>query len=168
MITIVEEPPDAGASIEALLDEGFGRDRHQKTSYRFRDGVAPLGSLRFAALSDGVLVGTIRAWPIRVGRIGRAVLVGPVAVARTHRKHGIGARLVETLLVAARAEGWPLAVLVGNTAYYGRFGFTGAAGFGITMPNETAARVLALPLAKDAIVPEGIISPWRDLRRSAA
>ncbi len=37
--------------IEPLLDRTFGFDRHRKTVYRLRAGVAPIARLRFVALA---------------------------------------------------------------------------------------------------------------------
>ena len=61
-----ERPADAG-DIEQLLDLAFGPDRLAKTSYRYRDGVAPVSALSWIARDGERLVGTIRYWPIQVG-----------------------------------------------------------------------------------------------------
>ena len=49
------------AAAMLLLDRAFGSDRHAKTSYRYRDSVAPLGELCLVARVAGVLVGAILA-----------------------------------------------------------------------------------------------------------
>ena len=50
------------AAVERLLDAAFGTDRHRRTAYRLREGVAPIaspysdGAFRYAsavALGDG-------------------------------------------------------------------------------------------------------------------
>ena len=66
---IVRERRQDAALIEPLLDRTFGFDRHRKTVYRLRVGVAPVDKLRFVALaSDGGLLGSLRFWPVRISQ----------------------------------------------------------------------------------------------------
>ena len=162
MIDIRPEQPGDAAAIECLLDDAFGRERHRKISYSFRRGVERLEQLCLTGHDNGALVGTIRGWPIAVGSHDvPALLVGPVAVARDRQGSGLGARLIGLVLERGRAMGLPLAVLVGDMSYYGRFGFAPAAGFGIVMPREAPERVLALPLDAAAQLPSGELRRWR-------
>ncbi|HLY56902.1 MAG TPA: N-acetyltransferase [Stellaceae bacterium] len=161
MIDIRPEQPGDAAAIEYLLDEAFGADRHRKISYTFRRGVERIEGLCLAARDGDALVGTIRGWPIAVGtHEGPALLVGPVAVARARQGTGLGGQLIGEVLHRGRAIGLSLAVLVGDMSYYGRFGFTPAAGYGIIMPREVPARVLALALDPEIPPPSGELQPW--------
>ncbi len=113
------------ATIENLLDDAFGTDRHARTAYRIRSGMPVIDALSFAAFAkvsgDDVLVGTIQSWPVAVGEVP-LVLVGPVAVAPAHQRSGIG-RILMTKLIEAAPE-TPMA-MIGDPEYYGRFfGFT--------------------------------------------
>jgi putative acetyltransferase len=58
--------------------------------------------------------------------------VAPVCVAPSHQRCGIGTALMESLVLAAAARGWPLLVLLGDPAYYSRFGFEPAGPLGLT------------------------------------
>ena len=49
---------------EALLDAGFGANRHARTCQRLRDGHAPAEGLAFSAVARGRLVGTVRLWHV--------------------------------------------------------------------------------------------------------
>jgi predicted N-acetyltransferase YhbS len=130
---------DHGA-VEDLLDRCFGTDRHAKTSYRFRDGVPPLAELCFVAEDeDGVLVGAVRYWPVRLSR-RPALLLGPLAIAPERQARGIGRALVFHSLELACSAGHRLVFLVGDPAYYARFGFA-VAPAGIVMPGESPARL---------------------------
>lgn len=51
------------------------------------------------------------------------LLLAPLAVEIGHRRHGLGARLARTVLERGRAAGFDAVTLVGDPAYYGRFGF---------------------------------------------
>ena len=53
------------AMIEEVLDRAFGPDRHARTAYRIREGMAWLPGLSLAALDeDDLLVATIQCWPV--------------------------------------------------------------------------------------------------------
>jgi predicted N-acetyltransferase YhbS len=55
-----------------------------------------------------------------------AVFLGPIAVELSHRRHGLGAALVEQACAAAAAAGHDLIVLVGDVPFFGPLGFVGA------------------------------------------
>ena len=111
------------AAREALLDACFGANRALRTCQRLRDGRTPAEGLAFSAVRKGKLVGTVRLWHVSVG--GRPALVlGPLAVDPSCRGLGIGAALMRHALTAARAHGHDAVILVGDAAYYARFGFS--------------------------------------------
>lgn len=132
-------------AIEILLDKVFGADRHNKTSYHYRDGVEAIKSLCRIAHDGGTIVGTIRYWPVTVGpEKTPALLLGPIAVEPERKGEGIGIRLILETLETAAADGTRVVILVGELPYYARFGFRPAADFDITMPNEAQERVQVL------------------------
>lgn len=140
-------------AIESLLDAAFGADRHAKTSYSYRDGVEDVPDLRFVALQEHDLVGTIRFWPVRIKGTGSAsaLLLGPLGVAPDHQGQGIGAALIEHGMEVARDLGHEIVLLVGGLDYYGRFGFGPAATRNIVMPHEQPERLLVRELKNDAL-----------------
>lgn len=144
--------PDA---IETLLDDAFGPDRLNKTSYRFRDGVNDIPTLRFVARADNQLAGTIRFWPVTIGRgmpaSAPALLLGPLGVSSKFQNMGIGAALMIHGMNAARDQRHDLVLLVGELDYYGRFGFAQAQSRGITMPGEQDHRLLVRELRNGAL-----------------
>ena len=151
-IPIRSERPQDGPQIEDLLDHAFGADRHARPSYRLREGIPPLCALCFAAEAEGRIVGAIRHWPVRIGEARPALLLGPIAVDPAFERQGIGTRLVQTGLAAARAAGHETVVAVGTPAYLGRFGFTAAGGYGIALPGlDEPGRLLALALVPGAL-----------------
>ena len=123
MIGLRPENPDDWWEIEALYDLCFAPGREALSSYRLRDGIAPLAGLsRVARDDDGILAGAIRFWPVRVGD-APALLLGPIAVHPTRQGEGLGGALIRDALAAAAADGWARVLLVGDAPYYGRFGF---------------------------------------------
>ncbi|MGP1397928.1 MAG: GNAT family N-acetyltransferase [Inquilinaceae bacterium] len=152
MFDLTAERPEDGPIIEDLLDLAFGSDRRRKTSYRYREGVAPVDSLRLVARDGDRIVGAIRYWPVTVGPARLpALLLGPIAVAPDRRGTGVGGALIfETIDRAVRA-GHRLVLLVGDAAYYRRFGFQPAAPAGIFMPDEQPDRLQMMALTHDAL-----------------
>ncbi len=148
MITLARETGQDRWEVEALFDLCFAPGREALSSYRLRDGVAPVAELCLVAREDGVLIGAIRYWPVRVGA-GRALLLGPIAVHPTHQGEGLGGWLIDESLKRARKLGWKRVLLVGDAPYYGRFGFARLRG--VEMPPPTnPARVLGLALEPGA------------------
>lgn len=58
--------------------------------------------------------------------------LGPIAVAESHRRRGIAAELVRAGLEACREAGFGWVVVLGEPAYYARFGFRPAVEFGLS------------------------------------
>ena len=145
------ETPEDWWEVEALYDLAFAPGREALSSYRLRDGVAPVAELCLVARdAGGILGGAIRYWPVRVGAV-RSLLLGPVAVHPTRQGEGLGALLIEESL--SRARGWERAMLVGDAPYYGRFGFSRLDGVVMpppTNPERTLGRAL-VPGAWDGI-----------------
>jgi predicted N-acetyltransferase YhbS len=123
------------ALIEPLLDRTFGFERHHKTVYRLREGVAPIEKLSFVALApDGGLLGSLRFWPIRIDT-APAILLGPLAVEPALQGAGIGRGLLRHGLTRAKRLGARICVVVGAPDYYAPFGFENAGGHGLILPG---------------------------------
>lgn len=151
----IETATDA-PEIEALLDLCFAPGRTALSSYRLREGVAPVEGLCLLLRSEyGVALGAIRYWPVRVGGLP-ALLLGPVAVHPTAQGEGLGAVLMRESLDRAVKQGWQRVMLVGDAPYYARFGFARLRG--VEMPPPTNPdRVLGLELAPGAW--QGVTGP---------
>ena len=78
--------------------------------------------LELVAVAHGAIVGHVLA--ARGDLSGRAVVaVAPLAVAPSRQGAGIGSALMAELLHRADVAELPLVALLGNPAFYGRFGF---------------------------------------------
>jgi putative acetyltransferase len=99
--------------------------------------------------ADGDVTGHLQAAPGRLdGKPVLAAGVAPVCVAPAQQGSGVGRALMEVLLTEAEGRGWPMLVLLGDPAFYGRFGFERAGPLGITYepagagsPNFLARRL---------------------------
>src|SRR5215813_13135440 len=136
---------------EALLDACFGENRHTRTCQRLRDGRAPAAGLALSAVARGKLVGTVRLWHVSAGGIP-ALVLGPLAVGSAFRKLGAGAALMDHALAAARARGHRAVLLLGDAAYYARFGFSAEKTGALMLPGAyEQERLLAIEFAPCAL-----------------
>jgi putative acetyltransferase len=150
-----EQPADLPA-IRALVTVAFGQAAEADLVDRLRAAGALAHSL--VAEQNGAIVGHIALSPVSVqGAFMPGVLgLAPLAVDPQHQRRGIGAALVEAALASGRAEAAKLVVVLGEPAYYRRFGFRPAAGLGLTCPwPETGEAFQALVLAPPA--PRGLV-----------
>nr|WP_282569304.1 N-acetyltransferase [Aliiroseovarius sp. S1339] len=136
---MTEETEEDWWEVEALYDLCFAPGREALSSYRLRDGIAPVAHMSLVARDDaGILSGAIRYWPVTiVGDAGRhaALLLGPVAVHPTRQGEGLGGHLIRESLLVAQGLGIARVMLVGDAPYYARFGFSKLDG--IVMPPPT-------------------------------
>ena len=147
-----ERPADFSAR-EKLLDASFGAARRKKTSERLRENRLPAAGLALAAVEGGRLVGTLRMWHVDAGSSAcPALLLGPLAVAASHRSQGLGTRLICEALYRALVRGHQAVLLVGDLAYYERFGFRRGLASGLDLPGPVEReRFLGLELEAGAL-----------------
>jgi predicted N-acetyltransferase YhbS len=161
MVTIRHEAAADWAAREALLDRVFGAARYLKTCEAIRKGRLPSPGLSFGAYNGQKLVGTVRLWDIVAGSAGKALLLGPLAVAPEVQGRGIGADLVRHAIHEAALSGHEAILLVGDAPYYRRFGFSAAKVKGLSLPGPVErGRFLGLELEKNALAgAKGLVVP---------
>jgi putative acetyltransferase len=64
----------------------------------------------------------------------RALSLAPVAVLPAYRRRGLAAGLIHAGLVRAAAQGWDAVFVLGEPAYYERFGFDAGPASGFASP----------------------------------
>jgi predicted N-acetyltransferase YhbS len=140
------------AAREALLDRAMGPGRKRKSSEKLRRGRRPSEGLAFVARDGaGRLVGTVRLWDVEVGERA-ALLLGPLAVEPSLKGAGLGSALMRHAVAETARLGHKAILLVGDAAYYGRFGFSAEKTGGLSMPGPyERPRLLALELAPGAL-----------------
>ena len=137
------EVADDAPAIAAVVTEAFGQAAEAELVEALRAAGALSISL-VAVTDDGGLVGHVAFSPVTVEGAGGDRLLGlaPLAVAGDWQGRGVGGALVEAGLARARALGGALAVVLGEPAYYRRFGFRPAADWGIAWEHDTPAHEL--------------------------
>lgn len=153
MVTIRTELPSDVVFREKLLDKSFGVTRFRKTSARLREGRLPAEGLAFTAVSaSGRIIGTLRLWHVIAGSAGPSLLLGPLAVDARARGKGLGTKLMDHAIATAKVLGHGSVLLVGDPAYYGRFGFSESHTRSLHLPGPVDyQRFLGLELSPNAL-----------------
>lgn len=176
----VENPSDVVAR-ENLLDRAMGKDRRKKSSEKIRRNRVPAEGLALVARDrDGHVIGTVRLWNVEAGVNAEgtpidALLLGPLAVDRAHEGKGVGSALMRAGVMEAKKRGHGAILLVGDAAYYERFGFFAEKARHLVMPGPfERSRFLALELvegwldgAAGILVPSGRMLAGAPVRRAA-
>lgn len=137
-------------AIRALHAERFGPGRFTRTAYRIREGTPETSDYCRVAISGGNVVGALRFTPVTTGGVPGALLLGPLAVTTALANIGIGVRLVQEGLAAAKEAGITCVLLVGDMPYYERFGFSPVPAGQLLLPGPVdPARLLVCQIGDE-------------------
>ncbi|MFN8188120.1 MAG: N-acetyltransferase [Gaiellales bacterium] len=147
---VVIRPERAGdeAAIGRVHERAFGRPAEAGFVEAIRDTEAFVPELSLVAYDEDDIVGHVLLSAVPLDSGVEVLALAPLAVLLERQRQGIGALLVTAALERARRTGYPLVVVVGDPAYYRRFGFARASDLGIEAPfpvPEDAWMALALP-----------------------
>lgn len=139
------QPSDAPA-INAVLTAAFPTDLESRLvsllTNHHKDVVSLVASI------DKQTVGHIVFSPATSSRstVPAGLGLAPLAVLPSHQRQGIGSALIAAGLNECRTLSAPWVVVLGEPAYYGRFGFIPASRFGLTgeFGGEDAFQILLL------------------------
>jgi putative acetyltransferase len=139
--------------IAAFADHPFSR----QTEHLIVEGLRADGAMTLSLIAevDGNVVGQIAFSPVKIGGKDHGWFeLGPVAATPTHQRRGIGRALVNEGLQAIRKLGAKGCMLVGEPAFYNRFGFRHDPALQMNgVPPE-----VVLCLAMCGAVPEGNVT----------
>ncbi|MBN1193427.1 MAG: N-acetyltransferase [Coriobacteriia bacterium] len=133
------EPGETSAAAE-VHRLAFGSDVEADLAFALMRDDAFVPALSFAAEDGGKLLGHVlftRVWLERDdGKPGfPPPLLAPLAVVPESQREGVGTSLVEAAIALARESGEIAVFVFGDPAFYGRFGFVGAAESGVRAPH---------------------------------
>lgn len=117
-----------------------------------------LPALSLVAVSEAAVVGHVVCSRGFVGAVP-ALGLGPISVLPDRQGRGVGHALMHAVLGAADATGEPLVALLGEPAFYRRFGFVEASELSVISPDPgwgayfQARRLTACP--------PGLVGPFR-------
>jgi predicted N-acetyltransferase YhbS len=130
-----------------------GDEQNYVDRLRASDGYIP--ELALVTEEQGEIVGHIMLTKTYIltgtSRV-EALLLAPLAVKLSHRRQGIGSKLVQESFRIAKQLGFQSIFVVGNPKYYGRFGFRSTARFGIRhVPEIPEPYVMGIELTPNAL-----------------
>src|SRR5918998_5499342 len=144
---IRREIPSDAATIRAVTAAAFATAPHSAPSVEadgspgeatlvgwLRADSSWIPELSMVAWLDGQVIGHIVCTRAQVGG-APALLLGPLSVLPDHQRAGVGSALMHAVLGAADALGESVVALVGDPAYYARFGFVAARELEIYAPD---------------------------------
>lgn len=100
-----------------------------------RDDSGWIPDLSLVAVEDDDVIGHVVCSRAHVG-VRPALGLGPLSVLPQCQGTGVGTALMGAVLEVAESLGEPLVALLGEPAYYSRFGFIPARTFGIQPPDD--------------------------------
>lgn len=129
MIEIRPEQPADRDAIRAVHVAAFPTEAEA----RLVDALRAAGrlSISLAACDGDLIVGHIAFSPVTVAGASGAFGLAPVAVLPGNQRQGIGAELIRAGLAACARLNAPFVVVLGDPAYYARFGFQPARRWGL-------------------------------------
>ncbi len=148
-MVIRDEAPSDGASIRSLTDAAFlGAEHSSGTEGAIVDALREAGALAVSLVAgrDGTAVGHVAFSPVLIDGEDRHWFgLGPVSVSPGLQRGGIGTALIEEGLRRLRRRGAHGCVVLGDPAFYRRFGFTSdpALRYGDVPPEYFQSMVLS-------------------------
>ena len=144
-------------AIRALTETAFRTAPHADgTEHLIIDRLRAAGALTLSLVAevDGAIVGHIAFSPVSISDGSRGWYgLGPISVDPTRQGAGIGGRLVREGLEQLEALGATGCVLLGDPAYYSRFGFVPDAKLTLDgVPPEYFMRVAFSPVYGEGTV----------------
>ena len=144
-----ETPADISA-IHRLNELAFGQpgEADLVDALRRADALA----LSLVAVDGDEIVGHIAFSPVTIAADGAgadALGLAPMAVLPARQKTGIGARLIADALARCEKMEYGLVVVLGDPAYYRRFGFVTSKPHGIAWEHEVPADVFMVRELRD-------------------
>jgi len=177
-MTIRSEREADWPKIAALVEAAFATAPHADGDERFfverlRRGDRYVPDLALVREDNGALVAHVMLTRLTIAATAgpnEVLMLAPVSVAPDRQRRGLGTRLVREALARAEALGHGAAVVLGDPAYYSRFGFRASVAFGLLNSNGFAKEnVMALELRPGALeVAAGVITFPKSRAVSAA
>ena len=155
-IFVRPEQPKDHAAIRAIVTAAFPTDAEARLVDALRVNGKAIYS--FVAVDDtDEVLGHIMFSPVTTPLpTAKGLGLAPVAVKPEFQNQGVGSQLIHSSLIECKADGFDFIVLLGNPAYYQRFGFQAASAFGLQNEYGVDEEFMVLPLS-DRELPKGLV-----------
>ncbi|MFB2772905.1 GNAT family N-acetyltransferase [Pelatocladus sp. BLCC-F211] len=159
MVNIIPESYTEILTIRQLIIEAFGQVKIAELVDIIRKSENFIPELSLIAVENLEVLGHILFSQIIIETPNQTIpslALAPLAVKPSHQRQGIGSRLVEAGLSKCREFDYPVVIVVGEPAYYQRFGFQTAGKFGLrsslSFPDEVFMVLELKPAALTNII----------------
>lgn len=157
MVTIRPEAAEDMPAVRRVHESAFPTSAEADLVDRLRtNGKA---AVVLVAEDEGRIVGHILFSPATLEPPGSAVgfALAPVAVLHEYEHHGVGRRLVQNGLAECHAQGAGFVVVLGEPAYYQRFGFEPASKHGLRNEYGADEAFMVFELEAGGLPPPGAL-----------
>jgi len=149
---IREEEPGDRAAVHDVVCAAFGRANEAALVDQLRaDGASVISLL---AVDDVAVIGHVMLSKMRAPF--PALGLAPVSVRPDRQKSGVGSSLVREALARARPEGFEAVFVLGDPAFYRRFGFRSEPASGFSSPYA-GPHFMVVPLKSSLSTTTGTI-----------
>ena len=152
-LIVRSETPEDIAAIRTVQEVAFG----QPAEAQLVDDLRAAGDAIFSlvAIDDGTVVGHIMF--SRMKAPFPALALAPVAVLPEYRRTGFASRLIRQGIARSEAAGWLGIFVLGDPAFYRRFGFDAGKASGFISPYA-GPHLMVLPVGRNELpVTAGLI-----------
>lgn len=130
MTDIRNEDPGQRAAVREIVEAAFARTAEADLVEQLHaDGDV---AISLVAKEEDEIIGHVVF--SRMKAPFRAIGLAPISVAPSEQGRGIGSLLIEAGLTRAATDGWDAVFVLGDPAFYGRFGFEAGLASGFTSP----------------------------------
>ncbi|UCG78888.1 MAG: N-acetyltransferase [Nitrospirota bacterium] len=141
--------------IGKICGDAFGQPNEGVLVEKLRERREFVAELSLVAEHEGRIIGHALFFPVMIrmkkGEI-ETLALAPLSVHPDFQRKGVGARLVQEGVDAAKKLGYRSVIVVGHPEYYPMFGFRPASEWGIRAPFDVPDKaVMALELVEGAL-----------------
>ncbi|WP_266170659.1 GNAT family N-acetyltransferase [Dyella subtropica] len=143
--------PDDLNEILVVHRAAFGREDEARLVEQLH--ASRRNTFELLAEQNGEVVAHVLFSPIRIehGDDAQALGLAPMAVTPALQRRGIGTALIREALLALTVSSFRAVVVLGDPAYYGRFGFTPASSFDLQDTYGGGDAFMALALCENGL-----------------
>ncbi len=155
-IFVRPEQPKDHTVIRAIVTAAFPTDAETRLVDALRANGKAIYSFVAVNENDEVLAHVLFSPITTPPPTAKGLGLAPVAVKPEFQNQGIGSQLIRASLIECKADGFDFIVLLGDPAYYQRFGFQTASAFGLQNEYGVDDEFMVLPLS-DRELPKGLV-----------